>query len=204
MKKYVKRLVAYGMCGFMTFGGLTALPQSPFQIEAEAHSGRTDGNGGHHDYKNKSGLGAYHYHCGGHPAHLHPNGVCPYAGTGSNSQSGGNRGSCSASGGQAAETAAQTVETAAQTVETIAQTAGWQQTTDGWQYRNSDGSLVKGGFACVDGYWYYFDQEGNMVRGWQQIGDDWYYFDTNGHMVTGAACIGEENYYFGADGKLAE
>ena len=43
-----------------------------------AHPGRTDSNGGHHDYKNKSGLGSYHYHCGGYPAHLHPNGVCPY------------------------------------------------------------------------------------------------------------------------------
>ncbi|MDY3919834.1 MAG: Ig-like domain-containing protein [Candidatus Limivivens sp.] len=45
----------------------------------EAHSGRTDSFGGHHDYKNASGLGSYHYHCGGYPAHLHPNGVCPYA-----------------------------------------------------------------------------------------------------------------------------
>ena len=46
-----------------------------------AHSGRTDSSGGHHDYKNKSGLGSYHYHCGGHPAHLHTNG-CPYTSTG--------------------------------------------------------------------------------------------------------------------------
>lgn len=44
---------------------------------AFAHSGRTDSNGGHHDYKNKSGLGSYHYHHG-MGAHLHPNGVCPY------------------------------------------------------------------------------------------------------------------------------
>ena len=43
-----------------------------------AHPGKTDANGGHHDYKNKSGLGSYRYHCGGYPAHLHPNGVCPY------------------------------------------------------------------------------------------------------------------------------
>ena len=43
-----------------------------------AHSGRTDSNGGHKDNKNVSGLGPYHYHCGGHPAHLHDNGVCPY------------------------------------------------------------------------------------------------------------------------------
>lgn len=50
-------------------------------ITAEAHSGRTDAYGGHHDYKNKSGLGSYHYHyhCNGYPAHLHTNGVCPYA-----------------------------------------------------------------------------------------------------------------------------
>lgn len=42
-----------------------------------AHSGRTDGNGGHKDNKNKSGLGYYHYHHGYGP-HLHPNGICPY------------------------------------------------------------------------------------------------------------------------------
>ncbi|WP_419024361.1 YHYH domain-containing protein [Emergencia sp.] len=48
-----------------------------------AHSGRTDSSGGHRDNKNVSGLGYYHYHCGGHPAHLHPNGVCPYSGSSS-------------------------------------------------------------------------------------------------------------------------
>lgn len=47
-----------------------------------AHSGRTDKNGGHKDNKNVSGLGPYHYHCGGHPAHLHPDGVCPYKAAG--------------------------------------------------------------------------------------------------------------------------
>lgn len=47
-------------------------------ITAFAHSGRTDSSGGHKDNKNKSGLGSYHYHCGGYPAHLHKNGYCPY------------------------------------------------------------------------------------------------------------------------------
>lgn len=47
-------------------------------LNSYAHSGRTDVNGGHKDNKNKSGLGSYHYHCGGNPAHLHSNGVCPY------------------------------------------------------------------------------------------------------------------------------
>lgn len=43
-----------------------------------AHSGRTDGQGGHKDNQNASGLGSYHYHCGGNPPHLHSGGVCPY------------------------------------------------------------------------------------------------------------------------------
>lgn len=47
-------------------------------FNALAHSGRTDANGGHRDNNNKSGLGWYHYHCGGYPAHLHSNGYCPY------------------------------------------------------------------------------------------------------------------------------
>ena len=47
-----------------------------------AHQGRTDGNGGHRDNNNVSGLGSYHYHCDGYPAHLHSNGYCPYTSTG--------------------------------------------------------------------------------------------------------------------------
>lgn len=42
-------------------------------VPAYAHPGKTDGNGGHY---NRS-TGEYHYHHG-HPAHQHPNGVCPY------------------------------------------------------------------------------------------------------------------------------
>ena len=55
-------------------------------VNAAAHSGRTDANGGHHDYKNKSGLGSYHYHCGGNPPHLHPDGICPYGNNAEDSQ----------------------------------------------------------------------------------------------------------------------
>ena len=56
-------------------------------INTYAHSGRTDSSGGHKDNKNKSGLGSYHYHCGGHPAHLHTYGVCPYSSSSSSSKS---------------------------------------------------------------------------------------------------------------------
>lgn len=52
-----------------------------------SHSGRTDANGGHKDNQNKSGLGSYHYHCGGYPAHLHTNGSCPYSSSSSSGSS---------------------------------------------------------------------------------------------------------------------
>ena len=50
-------------------------------VTVSAHSGRTDSSGGHKDNKNVSGLGSYHYHCGGYPAHLHTRGYCPYKDT---------------------------------------------------------------------------------------------------------------------------
>ena len=56
-------------------------------VNAYAHSGKTDSSGGHKDNNNKSGLGSYHYHCGGDPAHLHTNGVCPYSSSSSASKS---------------------------------------------------------------------------------------------------------------------
>lgn len=42
------------------------------------HSGGLDSSGGHRDNRNRSGLGSYHYHCWGHPPHLHEHGGCPY------------------------------------------------------------------------------------------------------------------------------
>lgn len=60
-------------------GGLALCMLISTSTIALGHSGRTDSSGGHRDNKNKSGLGSYHYHCGGYPAHLHSNGGCPYS-----------------------------------------------------------------------------------------------------------------------------
>ena len=61
-----------------TFSGISVvLLCLTMSFSTFAHSGRTDAQGGHHDYKNASGLGSYHYHHG-YPAHLHTNGICPY------------------------------------------------------------------------------------------------------------------------------
>lgn len=42
-------------------------------LTVNAHSGRTDSNGGHYNHSTSE----YHYHHG-YPAHQHPNGICPY------------------------------------------------------------------------------------------------------------------------------
>lgn len=76
-------------------------------LTAEAHSGRTDARGGHRDNKNKSGLGSYHYHCGGYPAHLHKNGVCPYSSAASSSAGSGGSSSAGYGGGSSTGTAGQ-------------------------------------------------------------------------------------------------
>lgn len=75
----IKRIVSVLLATLILTTITPSIPIFNTLLTVEAHSGRTDSNGGHHDYKNKSGLGSYHYHCGGYPAHLHKNGVCPYA-----------------------------------------------------------------------------------------------------------------------------
>ena len=69
MTQSYRKIVIALICIALLFGMCTIV---------SAHSGRTDGNGGHKDNQNKSGLGNYHYHCGGYPAHLHTAGYCPY------------------------------------------------------------------------------------------------------------------------------
>lgn len=78
MKKSKRKIVA----SILIFAVITIISGSTY-----GHSGRTDSSGGHRDNQNKSGLGSYHYHCGGNPAHLHTNGVCPYSSSSSSSSS---------------------------------------------------------------------------------------------------------------------
>ncbi|MFV0401175.1 MAG: YHYH domain-containing protein [Oscillospiraceae bacterium] len=83
-----------------------------------AHSGRTDSSGGHKDNKNASGLGYYHYHCGGNPPHLHSGGVCPYSSTSASA------GTSTASSGARANAAAGSSSSASSSGSTTAGGAG--------------------------------------------------------------------------------
>lgn len=84
MSKLFKKIMICLLASTLLFNTVDMVfSTSIVSVTSEAHSGRTDSNGGHKDNKNKSGLGSYHYHCGGYPAHLHSNGECPYATTSS-------------------------------------------------------------------------------------------------------------------------
>lgn len=79
MNRITRSLLAVTLAGMVSFAPAALAVRQPPATTAFAHSGRTDSSGGHRDNRNASGLGSYHYHCDGHPAHLHENGVCPYA-----------------------------------------------------------------------------------------------------------------------------
>ena len=178
-----KRLLVKMLCCFLLVSLFLTYETVSFPLVAEAHSGRTDSSGGHHDYKNKSGLGSYHYHCGGYPAHLHTNGVCPYASQNTNTSSGTGGGSS-------------TPNPQAPAI------VGWEQDTAGWRYYVSADSYYRSGFVSIDGQTYCFDDNGYILTGWQSIGGSWYYFDSNGKMAAGWQYISDAWYYFDSFGCM--
>lgn len=113
MKRNYKMLSAL----FLTFA-ITVMPavsafENPVVMTVRAHSGRTDASGGHKDNKNASGLGSYHYHCGGNPPHLHSGGSCPYQATATSAST-----TSTTSAASAASTAS-TASTASKDMDTV-------------------------------------------------------------------------------------
>lgn len=170
----------------------TIVMSIPFS--AYAHSGRTDSSGGHKDNKNKSGLGYYHYHCGGHPAHLHENGVCPYSNT--NSSSSYTFKNENASSVNKAEWIGDKYWTG----DSFAK--GWTKIGKKTYFFDSYGDKVTDWATDDDGNTYYFGTDGVLRTGWQKIGKSKYYFSSEGIMRTGLRKIDGKTYYFGDDGVM--
>ncbi|MGN0586389.1 MAG: N-acetylmuramoyl-L-alanine amidase family protein, partial [Oscillospiraceae bacterium] len=166
---------------------VTSIPFSAY-----AHSGRTDSSGGHKDNKNVSGLGSYHYHCGGYPAHLHTNGVCPYSSTSSSSSTTDNSSSKASK--------AEWIGDMYWTGDSFAK--GWTKIGGKTYYFDSYGSKVTGWVNDEDDNTYYFGTDGVLRVGWQTIGKNKYYFNSEGIMRTGWRKIGGYTYYFGTDGIM--
>ena len=83
-----------------------------------------------------------------------------------------------------------------QVVKGTEEIVGWFEEDGGWRYRYPDGSLCRGGWAYIEGQWYYFNMDGLMLTGWQNINGQDYYLYQNGQMAAGWAAIGGRWYYF--------
>ena len=77
----------------------------------------------------------------------------------------------------------------------------WQCVDGIWYYYGHDGEIVKG-WIYSGGYWYYTTQSGAMFTGWGIIDGAWYYFSDSGIMMTGLQSIKGQSYYFNSDGAM--
>ena len=84
------------------------------------------------------------------------------------------------------------------------ETDKWIQSSGRWWYRHADGSYTRSRWEYIGGKWYYFDQNGWMVTGWQKVKGSWYYMESNGAMVSSDwKWINSKCYYFDKNGKMA-
>lgn len=89
---------------------------------------------------------------------------------------------------------------------------GWVKNFDGWWYRYNDGSWATGWRRLPlrgEDAWFYFDENGYSVSGWQYIKcgvkdeKNWFYFDpVNGNMKTGWVESDGLWYYFDEFGGM--
>ena len=164
-----------------------------------AHSGRTDSNGGHRDNKNKSGLGSYHYHCGGYPAHLHNNGVCPYRSSGTNSSS---SSSSSATSKSDSDSTSEAKWIGDKYWNGSNFATGWTKIKNQTYYFDEDGDKLTGWVSDDDDNTYYFNSKGVMATGWKKISGYTYFFSSKGYMRTGLRKIKGKTYYFNKNGVM--
>jgi len=75
---------------------------------------------------------------------------------------------------------------------------GWRYNNSYWYYYYPDGSYEKNRWLLVNDKWYLFQEDGKMLRGWQNKGGHTYYLTDNGDMVTGWVRSGSRWYYLNA------
>lgn len=87
-------------------------------------------------------------------------------------------------------------------------TGNWVMGANGWTFVKSDGQLAANTWGWINGQYYYFDANGNMMTGWQFINGKWYCLNPaegslQGAMLTGVILDPLYNAYFYADASGA-
>ncbi|MGG3564910.1 S8 family serine peptidase [Neobacillus rhizosphaerae] len=78
---------------------------------------------------------------------------------------------------------------------------GWIFANQHWYYFNDQGNLVTG-WQNIGGKWYYFDGNNVMITGWLQLGTTWYYLESSGAMKTGWLKSGSSWYFLESSGTM--
>ncbi len=71
-----------------------------------------------------------------------------------------------------------------------------------WHLLLDNGSFAASRWACLNGCWYIFDQNGCMLTGWQNVDNAWYYLNADGAMATGWILDKGKWYYLGGNGVM--
>ena len=83
---------------------------------------------------------------------------------------------------------------------------GWIEINNRWQYLKQSGSLASSEILAIDGYEYWFDNDGYMATGWRQdTSGYWYYMRPSfGGMKKSAWIEGLDGswYYVDSDGRM--
>lgn len=83
----------------------------------------------------------------------------------------------------------------------------WMKNETGWWYQYKDGTYPMKTWAFLpymnQNQWYYFDEKGYMLSGWQFIDEEWYYLNPDGAMAVGWIVDNNRKYYLNplSDGK---
>lgn len=80
--------------------------------------------------------------------------------------------------------------------------AEWHESNGRWWYSDSSFIGYATDLSLIDDEFYYFDKDGWMVTGWQEISGEWYYFDSSGKMTTGWVLDSGRWYYLDAFGVM--
>ncbi|MDO4488957.1 MAG: hypothetical protein Q4B67_07730 [Eubacteriales bacterium] len=81
---------------------------------------------------------------------------------------------------------------------------GWiqNQTSKKWYYCYANGQYAMNCWDKIDGYWYYFNNDGTMYTGWLFKDNNWYFLEHNGRMLTNGPHNVSEKWYLFTDSGI--
>ena len=75
-------------------------------------------------------------------------------------------------------------------------TGRWMNNSSGWWWQEADNTYPRNEWKLINGSWYYFNNEGYILNGWQTINNVKYLFDdAKGYMKTGWQLKDNDWYY---------